>query len=153
MQLINYEEAVHLVMHGEKDGIYVMVPRRMGGMTMEEVRKLARDGVLFGMSDVPEKEPSVPEKEPVVPEKEPKPAPEPELGSGPLLPPAPEPGDGSKPAGRRIDTGKILALRKAGWAVKDIAEDMGLSTATVSSAIWREKKKSESKEDKQNEII
>jgi len=129
MQLINYEEAVHLVMHGEKDGIYIMVPRRMGGMAMEEVRKLAREGALFGIPVVPEPEPQ--------PAQEPGPEPEPAA--------APEPGDDSKPAGRRIDTGKILALRKAGWAVKDIAEDMGLSTAAVSNAIWREKKKSESK--------
>jgi len=137
MQLINYEEAVHLVMHGEKDGIYVMVPRRMGGMAMEEVRKLARDGAMFGI--------------PIVSEPAPEPAPEP--GPEPEPAAAPEQGDDSKPAARRIDTGKILALRKAGWAVKDIAEDMGLSTAAVSNAIWREKKKSESKEDKQNEII
>ena len=42
---------------------------------------------------------------------------------------------------RSIDKDKILALKKAGWKVKDIAEDMGLEAATVSQVLWRENQK------------
>ena len=42
---------------------------------------------------------------------------------------------------RSIDRGKILALKKAGWKVKDIAEDMGLETSTVSQVLWQENRK------------
>lgn len=36
-----------------------------------------------------------------------------------------------KPKRRQIDTGKIFALRKAGWSPKMIAEDMGLTPQQV----------------------
>lgn len=42
-----------------------------------------------------------------------------------------------KPAARKVDTGKVLALRKAGWIVKDIAEDVGCSEATVYNILSR----------------
>lgn len=40
-----------------------------------------------------------------------------------------------------IDIDKILALRKAGWKVKDIAWDMHVSESAVSMAIYNHKKK------------
>lgn len=38
---------------------------------------------------------------------------------------------------RKVDTGKVLALRKAGWPVKDIAADVGCSEATVYNVLSR----------------
>lgn len=50
--------------------------------------------------------------------------------------------DKKKRSGKRnIDRGKILALKKAGWKVKDIAEDMGLEASTVSQVLWQENRK------------
>lgn len=48
-----------------------------------------------------------------------------------------------KPAGKRpTDKGKVVALYKAGWKVKDIAEDVHASESTVYTVIkdWREGK-------------
>ncbi len=56
----------------------------------------------------------------------------------------PEEKDGSAPK-RKIDIGKILALRKAKWSVKDIAGDMGLEPHQVSQALWRHKRMMEEK--------
>lgn len=36
---------------------------------------------------------------------------------------------------RRIDYGKLMALRKAGWSHKDIADEMGMTKAAVATAI------------------
>ncbi len=47
-----------------------------------------------------------------------------------------------------MDTGKIVALRKAGWKVKDIAEEMGLTTSQVSNVLYQEKKKLERENEK-----
>lgn len=44
----------------------------------------------------------------------------------------------------KIDRGKIMALKRAGWDTKDIAIDMGLKPQTVSTVIWQEKQKEES---------
>lgn len=54
-----------------------------------------------------------------------------------------KPSKASKPAEPRtkIDIGKILSLRNAGWAVKEIASDMGLSPHQVSQALNRYKRK------------
>lgn len=46
---------------------------------------------------------------------------------------------------KNIDTGKILALRKAGWPVKEIAAEMNLSPQQVSNQIYLHKKKEEVK--------
>ena len=46
-----------------------------------------------------------------------------------------------KPAGKRpIDKGKVVALHKAGWTVKNIAGDITASEETVEEVIkdWRE---------------
>ena len=32
-------------------------------------------------------------------------------------------------------------MKKAGWKVKDIAEDMGLEASTVSQVLWQENRK------------
>ena len=49
-----------------------------------------------------------------------------------------------------IDKGKILALRKAGWTVKDIAEEMGCATGTISAYLWKMKKGEEEQKEKEN---
>lgn len=53
---------------------------------------------------------------------------------------------------KRIDKGKIMALKKAGWKVKDIAEDMGLKESAVSNVIYREKQKAKALEEKGNNL-
>lgn len=55
------------------------------------------------------------------------------------LDPAEEENGGRK----RIDTGKILALRNAGWPVKEIAAEMRLTSQQVSSQLYLHKKKME----------
>lgn len=62
-----------------------------------------------------------------------------------------EPEEDKKKRGRkaiRVDTGKIVALRKAGWKVKDIAEEIGLTTSQVSNVLYQEKKKLERENEK-----
>lgn len=38
---------------------------------------------------------------------------------------------------KRIDIGKIMALKNAGWKIKDIADEMKMEPPAVSNAIWR----------------
>lgn len=40
-------------------------------------------------------------------------------------------GTAKKPGKKRVDAGKVLALKKAGWNAKRIAEDMGVSLQAV----------------------
>ena len=42
---------------------------------------------------------------------------------------------------KKIDRGKIMALEKAGWKPKDIAEEMDLKALQVSNIIWQEHEK------------
>ena len=47
-----------------------------------------------------------------------------------------------KPKGRRkIDIGKIMSLRDAGWDNKRIGEEMGMTANAVSNAVWSWKRK------------
>ena len=47
-----------------------------------------------------------------------------------------------KPKGRRkIDIGKIMALKNAGWNYQEIGEEMGIDATAVGQAIWRYNKK------------
>lgn len=43
-------------------------------------------------------------------------------------------------ADKKIDIGKIMALRKAGWSNRNIASDMGLTPEAVANAVYRHKK-------------
>lgn len=45
------------------------------------------------------------------------------------------------PERKKIDRGKIMALEKAGWKPKDIAEEMDLKASQVSNIIWQEHEK------------
>lgn len=45
------------------------------------------------------------------------------------------------PPKRKADTGRITALHNAGWSAKKIAEDMGISEATVYNYLKEEKVK------------
>lgn len=53
-----------------------------------------------------------------------------------------------RPANLSVDRGKIVALRTAGWPIKDIAEEMKLTSRHVSQILYLEKKKQEEKENK-----
>ena len=44
---------------------------------------------------------------------------------------------------KKIDIGKIMALKKAGWKIKDIADEMHMEPSAVSNAIWRYNKQNE----------
>jgi hypothetical protein len=48
---------------------------------------------------------------------------------------------------KRIDIGKIMALKNAGWRTKDIAEEMGMKPDAVSQAIYAYNKKKEKNND------
>ena len=118
MQIVEYTEAVDLTMHGMHDDIYVMQPMAISGMTMQEVRAAAEAGAVFAVMKQPQtKAEEKPEKEPETKE-EVKPTP----------PPKSPVGQGRK---RKLDTGKMTALRKAGWSYEKIADEMGCSAGTV----------------------
>ena len=44
---------------------------------------------------------------------------------------------------KKIDIGKIMALKNAGWKVKDIADEMHMEPQAVSNAIWRYNKQND----------
>lgn len=46
----------------------------------------------------------------------------------------------------RIDIGKIMALKNAGWSNVKIADEMGMQPQSVASAIYQYKKKCEARE-------
>lgn len=70
MQIVEYTEAVDLTMHGMHDDIYVMQPRAISGMTMQEVRAAAEAGAVFAVMKQPRKEPETKEEvKPMPPEK------------------------------------------------------------------------------------
>ena len=52
-----------------------------------------------------------------------------------------DPAAGKAGKRKRIDIGKIMALRNANWQVKDIADEMHLTPLQVSQAIYNYKKK------------
>lgn len=51
---------------------------------------------------------------------------------------------------RQIDIGKIMALKNAGWKIKDIADEMRMEPQAVSNAIWRHKKSLEGKDNEKS---
>ena len=57
------------------------------------------------------------------------------------VPATPNPTAGTEPApkkSKKIDTGKIRALREGGWSVAKIADEMGLSDQTVRNYMKKE---------------
>lgn len=118
MQIVEYTEAVDLTMHGMHDDIYVMQPMAISGMTMQEVRAAAEAGAVFAVMKQPQtKAEEKPEKEP-----------EQKAEAKPTTPPKSPVGQGRK---RKLDTGKMTALRNAGWSYEKIADEMGCSAGTV----------------------
>ncbi|MBS1358417.1 MAG: helix-turn-helix domain-containing protein [Lachnospiraceae bacterium] len=118
MQIVEYSEAVDLTMHGMHDDIYVMQPMAISGMTMQEVRAAAEAGAVFAVMKQPQtKAEEKPEKEP-----------EQKAEAKPTPPPKSPVGQGRK---RKLDTGKMTALRNAGWSYEKIADEMGCSAGTV----------------------
>ena len=116
MQIVEYPEAVDLTMHGMHDDIYVMQPMAISGMTMQEVRAAAEAGAVFAVMKQPQtKAEEKPEKEPEQ-KAEAKPTP---------------PRRALQGRKRKLDTGKMRALREARWSYKKIADEMSCSEATV----------------------
>lgn len=110
MQIVEYTEAVDLTMHGMHDDIYVMHPVAISSMTMQDVRAAAEAGAVFAVMKQPQKEP------------------EPKAEAKTNPPPKSPAGQGMK---RKLDTGKMTALRNAGWSYEKIADEMGCSAETV----------------------
>ena len=111
MQIVEYTEAVDLTMHGMHDDIYVMHPVAISSMTMQDVRAAAEAGAVFAVMKQPQKEPET--KEEVKPTQ---PTPNSTAGQGRKT---------------KQDTGKMTALRNAGWSYEKIADEMGCSAGTV----------------------
>ena len=61
-------------------------------------------------------------------EERPKKEPEPKAEAKPTPPPKSPAGQGRK---RKLDTGKMTALRNAGWSYEKIADEIGCSAGTV----------------------
>ena len=117
MQIVEYTEAVDLTMHGMHDDIYVMHPVAISSMTMQDVRAAAEAGAVFAVMQTQAKAEERPKKEP-----------EPKAEVKPTPPPKSPAGQGRK---RKLDTGKMRALREAGWSYEKIADEMGCSAGTV----------------------
>ena len=117
MQIVEYTEAVDLTMHGMHDDIYVMHPVAISSMTMQDVRAAAEAGAVFAVMQTQAKAEERPKKEP-----------EPKAEVKPTPPPKSPAGQGRK---RKLDTGKMRALREAGWSYEKIADEMGCCAGTV----------------------
>lgn len=117
MQIVEYTEAVDLTMHGMHDDIYVMHPVAISSMTMQDVRAAAEAGAVFAVMQTQVKAEERPKKEP-----------EPQKQRQNQRPPKSPAGQGRK---RKLDTGKMTALRNAGWSYEKIADEIGCSAGTV----------------------
>lgn len=58
--------------------------------------------------------------------------------------------DQSKPK-KKLDIGKIMALKKAGWSAADIADELGTTPQSIYSAVYTYKKKVETAKGAGNE--
>lgn len=120
MQIVEYTEAVDLTMHGMHDDIYVMQPMAISGMTMQEVRAAAEAGAVFAVMKQPQtKAEEKPEKEPE------------QKAEAKLTPPRKALLDRAGRGSWTLETGKMTALRNAGWSYEKIADEMGCSAGTV----------------------
>lgn len=118
MQIVEYTEAVDLTMHGMHDDIYVMHPVAISSMTMQDARAAAEAGAVFAVMKQPQAKAEEKQKK----------EPEPKAEAKPTPPPKRPAGQGRK---RKLDTGKMTALRNAGWSYEKIADEMGCSAGTV----------------------
>lgn len=55
------------------------------------------------------------------------------------------------PHAKPLDMGKVFALRKAGWSLKKIADEFGVSGQTVSNQIKKYEEKNHNQEDRNND--
>lgn len=111
MKIVDYNEAVDLVMHGGREDICLMLPQPMDKLPMREVRRLAEGGAVFA----------------VMPDELQPPSGEANTGPGPE-------DQEDKPDKRRrvkLDTGKVMSLHNAGWSNRKIADEMGCSEGTI----------------------
>lgn len=113
MQIVEYTEAVDLTMHGMRDDIYVMHPVAISSMTMQDVRAAAEAGAVFAVMQTKSEE--RPKKSRI-------------KSRGKTNAPKRPAGQGRK---KKLDTGKMTALRNAGWSYEKIADEMGCSAGTV----------------------
>lgn len=118
MQIVEYTEAVDLTMHGMHDDIYVMHPVAISSMTMQDVRAAAEAGAVFAVMKQPQAKAEEKQKK----------EPEPKAEAKPTPPPKRPAGQGRK---RKLDTGKMTALRNAGWSYEKIADEIGCSAGIV----------------------
>ena len=118
MKEITWKEAIKTALDGRRDIAYQMPLRSIEGCTISELRELAKEATFYVLGEQdPQEETGTPEKEA---DKEQKP---------------------KKRA--EIDRGKVAALRKAGWKVKDIAEEMQCTETTIYTILKEAKEKEE----------
>lgn len=119
---------------------------------IDEIRQFIATKPIAGLAP----EPIPGGKEEPVPEPEPKPKAKAKPTTKPpdILSAMPESDKPKrKPGRRKINIGKILALKNAGWSYTKIGEEMGMSATDVGNAIWRYKKKGEQNEKDRKEDI
>lgn len=100
--------------------------------TFEEVRAIVRFLLAEQAAELTETEPL--QAEPVEEQK----APEPKEEAKEEPKPAPKKPGAKKPGPKPIDHGKIMALRRAGWSVAKIADEMRCAEQTVRNHIKEE---------------
>lgn len=94
-----------LLEYFDGEKITVAVESDLGALSIEEIVRLDKVGAKFLMNVEEEQGPPT------------------------------SPKDKTKPAKRQLDTGKMLALKKAGWKQAAIAEELGVSPATISTTL------------------
>ena len=110
MQIVEYTEAVDLTMHGMHDDIYVMHPVAISKYDHAGCAGGRRSrGCVCGHETATERAGN-------------------ERRGKTNAPPKSPAGQGRK---RKLDTGKMTALRNAGWSYEKIADEMGCSAGTV----------------------
>ena len=116
MQIVEYTKAVDLTMHGMHDDIYVMHPVAISSMTMQDVRAAAEAGAVFAVMKQPQAKAEEKQKKEPEPKAEAKPTP---------------PRSALQDRAVRGNSGKMTALRNAGWSYEKIADEIGCSAGTV----------------------
>lgn len=115
--MLNLKEAILKSLDGQK--VTISLKADIGQLRLEELDRLVAMGAtLQAERRALEKEEWAGKQPPV-------------LAQSPPLPP-----EGKKP----LDVGKVMALKKAGWAQRAIAEEMGVSQATISTSIRKEER-------------
>lgn len=138
MQQIDYDTVVNLLMYAGRDDILVAKPKPIAAMPAPEIRKLGNEGAVFFL----------PEDAPVVASAQQEMEPEVAALSQQETEKAPPQ---KKLAPRKpVDSGKIMALHKAGRSAAWIADDMKISKQAVYSHLKKMKEMEEKKSANEN---